>query len=55
MGIAGVIFGLIVLGLTYSFFRHGSEIIEGDFIDRRKGMDLAQIGQVGKMLGGAYR
>lgn len=55
LGIAGVIFGLIVLGLTYSFFRHGSEIAEGEFADRRKGLNLAKVGQVGKMLGGAYR
>jgi hypothetical protein len=54
-GLAGVIFGLIVLGLTYMFFRHGSERIEGDFPDRRKIGDLGQVYQIGKMLGGAYR
>ncbi len=46
IGIAGVILGLIVLGATYWFFRHGSEIIQGDFPDRKsmpgmkKGQDL---------------
>ncbi|MDW5563634.1 MAG: hypothetical protein SA339_10445 [Methanomassiliicoccus sp.] len=54
-GIAGVIFGFIILGLTYVFFRHGSEIIEGDFPDRRKAVDLKQIEDIGRMIGGAYR
>ncbi|MBI0584109.1 MAG: hypothetical protein ISF22_07765 [Methanomassiliicoccus sp.] len=55
VGIAGVIFGVILLAATYYFFRHGSEIIEGDFADRQKKLDLNQVGQIGKMIGGAYR
>jgi len=55
IGIAGVIFGLIIMGVTYMFFRHGSEIIEGDFPDRHKGLDMKQIGQITEMIGGAYR
>jgi DNA-directed RNA polymerase subunit RPC12/RpoP len=54
-GIAGVIFGLIVLGATYFFFRHGSEIIEGDFPDKKKMMNLKQMADIGKTIGGAYR
>ncbi len=55
LGVAGVILGFIILGVTYAFFRHGSEIIEGDFADRRKAIDLKQVGEVGRMIGGAYR
>jgi hypothetical protein len=55
LGLAGVIFGLFALGATYYFFRHGSEIIEGDFTDRKQFVNLHQIDQIGKVLGGAYR
>ncbi len=36
VGIAGVILGLIVFGATYWFFRHGSEIVQGEFPDRKE-------------------
>lgn len=54
-GIAGVIFGLIILGATYFFFRHGSEIIEGDFPDKKRMLNLKQMTDIGKTIGGAYR
>jgi hypothetical protein len=33
--IGGLFIGMVILGFTYLFFRHGSEIIEGDFKDKR--------------------
>jgi hypothetical protein len=36
IAIGGLIIGAVILGITYMFFRHGSEIIEGDFDDRKK-------------------
>lgn len=33
--IIGLVIGGVILGFTYRFFRHGSEIIEGDFDDKR--------------------
>jgi len=35
ISLAGIAVGVIILGVTYRFFRHGSEIIEGDFDDKR--------------------
>jgi hypothetical protein len=35
LAIVGLIAGVVIVGLTYRFFRHGSEIIEGDFDDRK--------------------
>jgi hypothetical protein len=32
--IGGLVIGLVILGFTYMFFRHGSEIAEGDFEDK---------------------
>ncbi len=55
IGIAGVIGGLIILGLTYFFFRHGSEIIQGDFSDKKKPLDLKSMTEMGKQIGGLYR
>lgn len=55
IGIVGVIGGLIILGLTYFFFRHGSEIIQGDFTDKKKPLDLKAMTDVGKQIGGLYR
>jgi hypothetical protein len=57
-GIAGVILGLIVLGVTYMFFRHGSEIIEGDFADKKGFVNMKKIkelGETGLHIGGLSR
>jgi hypothetical protein len=35
IALGGLAIGLVVLGFTYMFFRHGSEIIEGDFDDKK--------------------
>lgn len=35
IAVIGLVMGAAILGLTYRFFRHGSEIIEGDFEDKR--------------------
>jgi hypothetical protein len=35
IAIIGLVVGAVILGFTYRFFRHGSEIIEGDFDDKR--------------------
>lgn len=55
IGIAGIIFGLAVLGVTYWFFRHGSEIVEGDFSDRKRMPNMKEMTDIGKMISGAYR
>jgi hypothetical protein len=40
----GVIVGLVILGVTYMFFRHGSEINEGDFEDKKMKNPLKDLG-----------
>jgi hypothetical protein len=35
VAIIGLVIGAVILGFTYRFFRHGSEMIEGDFDDKR--------------------
>ncbi len=52
IGIAGIILGLIVLGGTYWFFRHGSEMIEGDFADRKQLLELKNAKDLSGLLGG---
>jgi len=52
IAIAGLVGGVIVLGISYLFFRHGSERAQGDFKD--KGMSakdaVKQIQQLGSQL-----
>ncbi len=40
IAIGGVVVGLVLLVVTYLFFRHGSEIVEGDFNDKKYGLNL---------------
>lgn len=54
-GIVGVVAGLIILAFTYYFFRHGSEIIQGDFSDKKKAFDMRSMTTIGKQIGGLYR
>lgn len=54
-GIVGVIAGLIILAFTYYFFRHGSEIIQGEFSDKKKAFDMKSVTTIGKQIGGLYR
>ncbi len=35
IALGGLVVGVVILGFTYMFFRHGSEIIEGDFEDKK--------------------
>ncbi|MCG7844853.1 MAG: hypothetical protein MIO90_05425 [Methanomassiliicoccales archaeon] len=35
IALGGLVIGAVILGFTYMFFRHGSEIIEGDFDDKK--------------------
>ena len=55
--IVGLAAGAIVLYLTYRFFRHGSEIVEGDF--RHKPASVSQtvreLQDVARSLQGAYK
>ncbi|HUW43180.1 MAG TPA: hypothetical protein VMW02_02970, partial [Thermoplasmata archaeon] len=52
IAILGLVGGVIVLGISYLFFRHGSERAQGDFKD--KGMSakdaVKQIQQLGSQL-----
>jgi len=40
IAIGGLVVGAVILGFTYMFFRHGSEIIDGDFDDKKLGNPL---------------
>ena len=55
--LAGLAGGAIVLYLTYRFFRHGSEIVEGDFRNKPASVSetLRELQDVAKTLQGAYR
>ncbi|NLK25616.1 MAG: hypothetical protein GX307_03450 [Euryarchaeota archaeon] len=55
LGIAGIIFGILALGATYWFFRHGSEIVQGDFPDKKKMPGIRDMQDVGKLIQEAYR
>ncbi|MEM4265255.1 MAG: hypothetical protein QW505_05725 [Thermoplasmata archaeon] len=50
---AGVVVGIIVLAVTYLFFRHGSEITQGDFKAKRPSAKetIASIQQMANQLG----
>lgn len=53
--LVGIGAGLVVLFLTYRFFRYGSEIIQGEFKEKRpllSGANLKQITNVAKQLEG---
>lgn len=53
IALAGVAVGAIILFLTYRFFRHGSEIIQGEFKEKKSVKDaMKQIQQMGKALEG---
>ena len=56
IAIGGIILGAAVLYLTYRFFRHGSEIIEGEFSDRQSGSgdSIKDLKNVAKQLGGQF-
>jgi DNA-directed RNA polymerase subunit RPC12/RpoP len=55
--VGGLAVGLGVLYLTYRFFRHGSEIIEGDFKHKPASSKetFRELQEVAKQLQGAYR
>ncbi|UCE80629.1 MAG: hypothetical protein JSV94_05610 [Methanobacteriota archaeon] len=57
MMIAGIGAGVGVLYLTYRFFRHGSEIIDGDFRHKPASMSetVNELRDVARSLQGAYR
>lgn len=45
IGLVGIGVGLVILFIAYRFFRHGSEIVQGEFKDKR-----ASLAQMGKQL-----
>ncbi len=52
---AGVVVGALILLATYRFFRYGSEIVQGEFKEKKSllgGADLKQLTNVTKQLGG---
>jgi len=53
----GIVAGLVVLFLTYRFFRHGSEIIQGEFKEKKSiAQALKQVQDLGKQLqAGGFR
>jgi hypothetical protein len=53
IALAGLAVGAIILFLTYRFFRHGSEIVQGEFKEKKSLADsLKQVQQLGKQLEG---
>ncbi len=54
IAIGGIVIGIAVLYFTYRFFRHGSEIIEGEFSDRtaKTGDVFRDITNIAKQMGG---
>jgi len=54
IALAGLAVGLVVLFLTYRFFRHGSEIVQGEFKEKKASLGSAvkQMQDLGKTLEG---
>ncbi|MEM4251339.1 MAG: hypothetical protein QW828_05865 [Candidatus Bathyarchaeia archaeon] len=54
IAIVGIGIGLAILYLTYRFFRHGSEIIQGEFRDKRASAKdtMKQMADIAKQLEG---
>lgn len=53
IALAGLAIGAVVLFLTYRFFRHGSEIIQGEFKEKKSlAAAMKQVQQIGKSLEG---
>ncbi len=54
---AGIIIGSVVLYVAYRFFRHGSEIVEGDFEERSGSISdmMNEVKEISKQIQGAYR
>jgi hypothetical protein len=50
IGLVGIGAGLVILYLAYRFFRHGSEIVQGEFKEKR-----ASLAQMGKQLQSATK
>lgn len=53
----GIIGGAVILYLTYRFFRHGSEIVEGDFRDKEASTEdlMKEFKEISKQIQGVYR
>lgn len=53
IALAGLAVGAVILFLAYRFFRHGSEIIQGEFKEKKSiGDAMKQVQQLGKSLEG---
>jgi hypothetical protein len=54
ISLVGIGVGLVILFIAYRFFRHGSEIIQGEFKEKRAslGSSMKQLGDVAKQLEG---
>jgi DNA-directed RNA polymerase subunit RPC12/RpoP len=54
IALVGIGVGLVILFIAYRFFRHGSEIVQGEFKEKRAslGTSMKQIGDVAKQLEG---
>jgi len=57
IALGGLAAGLVVLFLTYRFFRHGSEIVQGEFREKRASTKegLKQIQDIAKQIQGGMR
>lgn len=52
LGILAIIGGVVLLIASYLFFRHGSEVVEGDIEAKYKGVSLKKAGEISATLGG---
>ena len=54
ISLVGIGIGLVILFIAYRFFRHGSEIVQGEFKEKKAslGSSMKQLGDVAKQLEG---
>jgi len=57
IAVGGLATGLAILYVTYRFFRHGSEIVEGEFKEKKASSKqaLREIGDLAKQIQGGMR
>jgi hypothetical protein len=57
IALGGLAVGVVILFITYRFFRHGSEIVEGEFKEKKASskQTLADIGNIAKQIQGGMR
>ncbi|MCX8174083.1 MAG: hypothetical protein N3F63_05720 [Thermoplasmata archaeon] len=52
LGILAIVGGVVLLIASYLFFRHGSEVVEGDIEAKYKGFSIKKAGEISSAVGG---